>query len=72
MIDYSDEREQAGRCQVCNRMLAPTQNYCREHKCSEILNYGNIRLTCQKELGHTGNCVFLHLGVTINTVGNKN
>jgi len=59
--------EPQGSCRTCGRRLAPRQNYCREHKCNQTKVYGVITLVCQKQVEHTGRCLFVYLGETIET-----
>lgn len=59
--------EPNGKCRMCGRILAPRQNYCREHKCNQTKNYSGMTLYCQKDKEHTGRCLFMYLGETIET-----
>ncbi len=59
--------EPQGRCKTCGRELAPRENYCRKHKCSQTKGYSGTTLICQKEVNHTGRCLFVYLGETIET-----
>ncbi len=59
--------EPNGKCRICERILAPRQNYCREHKCNQTKKYGSVILYCQKDKEHTGRCLFTYLGETIET-----
>jgi len=59
--------EPNGRCKSCGRELAPRQNYCRQHKCSYTKKYVGITLICEKEVEHTGKCLFIYLGDEIET-----
>lgn len=59
--------EPEGRCKTCARMLSPFQNFCRKHKCNQNKKYSTVELHCQKEISHTGRCVFVYLGETIET-----
>ena len=59
--------EPEGRCKSCGRMLRPFQNFCKEHKCAQTKKYSRTTLTCQKELTHTGKCLFVYLGEEIET-----
>jgi len=56
-----------GRCKTCGRELSPRQNYCREHKCNQTKVYGVMTLVCQKQVEHTGRCLFMYLGEVIET-----
>jgi len=59
--------EPEGRCKTCGRMLSPFQNFCKQHKCNQTKKYSISTLTCQKEVTHTGRCLFVYLGETIET-----
>jgi len=61
------EPEDNGRCKTCDRELVPRQEYCRKHKCNQTKVYGGITLVCQKEVEHTGRCLFIYLGEVIET-----
>ncbi len=59
--------EPNGKCKSCGRILSPFQKFCREHKCEQTKKYSSLTLTCQKEVTHTGRCLFVYLGETIET-----
>lgn len=61
------EPEPNGRCKTCGRELVPRQKFCREHKCNQTKNYSGTILYCQKVKEHTGRCLFIYLGETIET-----
>jgi len=65
-IDITKQEPQ-GRCKTCGRELSPRQNYCREHKCNQTKVYRVITLVCQKQVNHTGRCLFMYLGEVIET-----
>jgi len=68
MIKYDPTLPQPnGKCRMCGRILSPRQDYCRKHKCNQTKKYGSVTLFCQNGLDHSGRCLFMYLGETIET-----
>lgn len=59
--------EPNSKCRTCGRILSPRQHFCKQHKCNQTKKYSIVTLTCQKEVTHTGKCLFIYLGETIET-----
>lgn len=67
MTNDITEPQPNSKCRTCGRILTPRQNYCREHKCNQTKKYSGVTLVCQNAVDHSGRCLFMYLGETIET-----